>query len=175
MKVKNTPLEGFKIIELDAYSDDRGFFLESYHEDRYREHGIEDIFLQENHSRSKKNVLRGMHYQIKNPQAQIVTIIRGSILDVVVDIRPNSVTYGNWHSVELSDNGFRQVYMAPGFAHGFLVLSDWVDMHYKVTTLYNPSDEGGLIWNDPEVAIKWPMSNPIMSLKDKKLSFFKDL
>jgi len=163
------------IIEPDFFQDERGFFLENYHKERYNNLGIEDEFLQENHSRSKNNVLRGMHYQINQPQAQIVTVIRGNILDVVVDLRIDSKTYGKWESVELSDNGPRQVYMAPGFAHGFLVISEWADLHYNVSRNYNPSDEGGILWNDPDVNINWPSNSPIVSGKDQKLNYFKDL
>jgi len=175
MKTYKTPLEGFIVIEPDYFEDDRGFFLESYSKQRYRNIGIKEDFLQDNHSRSKKNVLRGMHYQISRPQSQIVTVMRGRIFDAVVDLRLNSKTYGQWYGVELSENGPRQVYMAPGFAHGFQVLSDWTDMHYKVSEHYSPTDEGGIIWNDPAVSIKWPLKNPIISSKDKKLLNFKDL
>jgi len=175
MKIIKTSLEGFVIIEPDFFQDERGFFLENYHKERYNNLGIEDEFLQENHSRSKNNVLRGMHYQINQPQAQIVTVIRGNILDVVVDLRIDSKTYGKWESVELSDNGPRQVYMAPGFAHGFLVISEWADLHYNVSRNYNPSDEGGILWNDPDVNINWPSNSPIVSGKDQKLNYFKDL
>jgi len=175
MKIYKTPLVGFNIIEPDFFQDERGFFLETYHEKRYKEFGINDVFLQENHSRSKKNVLRGMHFQINQPQAQIVTVMRGCIFDVVVDLRLDSKTFGNWHGIELSDSGPRQVYMAPGFAHGFLVLSEWADMHYNVSTHYNVSDDGGILWNDPDVAIQWPVTNPIISPKDKKLKYFNDL
>jgi len=175
MKIYETPLIGFKIIEPDLFQDDRGFFLECYNYNRYKKHGINDIFLQENHSRSKQNVLRGMHYQIHHPQAQIVTVMRGHIFDVVIDLRPNSKTFGNWHGVELNEDGPRQVYMAPGFAHGFVVLSDWADMHYNVSAHYDPSDEGGVLWNDPDISIQWPVTNPILSLKDKNLKHFKNL
>ena len=116
-----------------------------------------------------------MHFQINNPQAQIVTVMRGHIYDVVVDLRVDSKTFGNWHGVELSDAGPRQVYMSPGFAHGFVVLSEWADLHYNVSTLYNPNDEGGILWNDPDLAIQWPVTNPIISLKDKNLKYFTNL
>jgi len=175
MIVKSTPLEGLLVIEPDFYKDDRGFFLESYHEERYLESGIKDKFVQDNHSRSGKNVLRGMHFQAKRPQAQIVTVIRGCIYDVCVDLRPNSPTFGGWYGAELSDIGPRQIYMAPGFAHGFCVLSDVADLHYKVGRLYDPSDEGGLYWNDPEVNIDWPVKEPYVSPRDNGFPLFKDV
>ncbi len=176
MRVNKTPLDGFMLIEPDCFSDERGFFSEIYQEERYISVGITDKFVQSNHSRSVKGVLRGMHYQIKNPQAQIVTILRGKIFDVVVDLRNNSKTFGKWHGVELGDESpKRQVYMAPGFAHGFYVLSDYADLHYKVSELYDPDDEGGLRWNDGSVGIKWPVTTPIISSKDSANLFLKDV
>ena len=167
MKVIKTPLEGFLIIEPDVYKDDRGFFLETYQEDRYRQAGINDKFLQDNHSRSSRGVLRGMHFQVKRPQAQIVTVMRGKIFDVVVDLRKESKTFGQWYGVELGENrGIRQVYMASGFAHGFLTLSDVADLHYKASTMYNPADECGLLWDDSDIGIEWPGENFIISQRD---------
>ena len=167
MKAIKTPLEGFLVIEPDVYKDDRGFFLETYQEERYHQAGITDKFVQDNHSRSSKGVLRGMHFQVKKPQAQIVTVMRGKIFDVVVDLRKKSKTFGQWHGVELSENNkVRQVYMAPGFAHGFLVLSDFADLHYKVSGMYDPTDEGGLLWNDQDIAIEWPGNSFIISQRD---------
>ena len=168
MKINETPLDGFLIIEPDCYKDERGFFLETYQDHRYKEAGINDHFVQDNQSRSNKAVLRGMHFQVKRPMSQIVTLIRGCIFDVGVDIRPNSTTFGQWYGVKLSDDEKqRQVYMAPGFAHGFCVLSDYADLHYKVSSFYEPSDEGGFIWNDSFVGINWPIEKPIMSLRDQ--------
>ena len=173
MKIIQTSLKGFLTIEPDVFKDDRGFFLESYQRDRYKEIGITDNFLQDNHSRSRKGVLRGMHFQIKRPQAQIVTVMRGKIFDVAVDLRRESETFGQWHGVELSDSGsVRQVYMAPGFAHGFCVLSDFADLHYKASNMYDPSDEGGFLWNDPSVGIKWPSKKFIVSQKDLESPLF---
>ena len=169
MKVIKTPLEGFLAIEPDLFKDDRGFFLETYQEERYQQAGITDNFVQDNHSRSVKGVLRGMHFQIKKPQAQIVTVMQGEIFDAVVDIRKESKTFGKWYGVRLNAHSQqRQVYMPPGFAHGFLVLSDFADLHYKVSGEYDPTDEGGLIWNDIGVGISWPIENPIISLRDKQ-------
>ncbi len=166
IKTKKTPLEGFLILELETFKDDRGFFLETFQEKNYKEVGIKDKFVQDNQSRSSKGVLRGIHFQVKRPQAQIVTVMRGCIFDVGVDLRQNSSTFGQWHGVELSDIGQRQVYMAPGIAHGFCVLSDLADLHYKVSRLYNPDDECGMLWNDSEVNIDWPSINPLIHQRD---------
>ena len=140
--------------------------LETYQEEKYQAAGIVDKFVQDNQSRSVKGVIRGMHFQVQRPQAQIVTVMRGSVFDVGVDLRQNSKTFGKWHAVELSDIGERQVYMAPGIAHGFCVLSDYADLHYKVSRLYDPEDECGLIWNDSDVNIKWPITKPTIHSRD---------
>ena len=166
MILRRCKLDGILLIEPECYSDQRGFFLESYEQSRYRQFGILEEFIQDNHSRSKKNVLRGMHFTKNNPQAQIVTVMRGRIFDVVVDVRKESPTFGQWFGVELGDQGPRQIYMAHGFAHGFCVLSDYADLHYKVSHRYDASDEGGLIWNDSEVKIDWPIKDPIISERD---------
>ena len=166
IKAKKTPLEGFLILELETFKDDRGFFLETFQEKNYKEAGIKDKFVQDNQSRSSKGVLRGIHFQVKRPQAQIVTVMRGCIFDVGVDLRQNSSTFGQWHGVELSDIGQRQVYMAPGIAHGFCVLSDLADLHYKVSRFYDSDDECGMLWNDSEVNIDWPSINPLIHQRD---------
>jgi len=166
IKVKKTSLEGFLIVELETFKDDRGFFLETFQEKSYKEAGITDKFVQDNQSRSSKGVLRGMHFQVKLPQAQIVTVMRGCIFDVGVDLRQNSSTFGQWYGVELSDVGQRQVYMAPGIAHGFCVLSDLADLHYKVSRFYDPDDECGMVWNDSEVNIDWPSITPLIHQRD---------
>ena len=166
IKVKKTSLEGFLIVELETFKDDRGFFLETFQEKIYKEAGITDKFVQDNQSRSSKGVLRGMHFQVKRPQAQIVTVMRGCIFDVGVDLRQNSSTFGQWYGVELSDVGQRQVYMAPGIAHGFCVLSDLADLHYKVSRFYDPDDECGMVWNDSEVNIDWPLITPLIHQRD---------
>jgi len=166
IKVKKTSLEGFLIVELETFKDDRGFFLETFQEKNYKEVGITDKFVQDNQSRSSKGVLRGMHFQVKRPQAQIVTVMRGCIFDVGVDLRQNSSTFGQWYGVELSDVGQRQVYMAPGIAHGFCVLSDLADLHYKVSRFYDPDDECGMVWNDSEVNIDWPLMTPLIHQRD---------
>ena len=166
IKVKKTSLEGFLIVELETFKDDRGFFLETFQEKNYKEAGITDKFVQDNQSRSSKGVLRGMHFQVKRPQAQIVTVMRGCIFDVGVDLRQNSSTFGQWYGVELSDVGQRQVYMAPGIAHGFCVLSDLADLHYKVSRFYDPDDECGMVWNDSVVSIDWPLMTPLIHQRD---------
>ena len=172
MEIIQTPLEGFLIIEPDVYEDDRGFFLETYREERYNQAGITDKFVQENHSRSVKGVLRGMHFQIQKPQAQIVTVIQGKIFDAVVDIRKKSRTFGKWHGVILDANiQQRQVYMSPGFAHGFCVLSDQAIFQYKCTEIYHPEDEYGIRWDDPQISINWSITNPVISDRDLKLPF----
>ena len=175
MKFIKTPLEGLMLIEPDCYRDERGFFLESYQDQRYEDAGILDQFVQENHSRSTKGVLRGMHFQLNKPQAQIVTVIRGRIFDVCVDLRHKSPTFSKWYGAELSDNATRQIYMAPGFAHGFCVLSEYADLHYKVSQFYDPEDEGGLHWNDSTVGIKWPILNPDVSTRDQDFPYLNDL
>ena len=156
IKINKTKLDGCFVIEPKCFQDDRGFFLETYQEEIYNEVGIKDKFVQDNQSRSKKGILRGMHFQIKRPQAQIVTVLRGCVYDVGVDLRIKSPTFGHFFGIKLSDDGPRQIYMAPGFAHGFCVLSDFADLHYKVSRSYDPSDECGLHWNDSEINIQWP-------------------
>jgi dTDP-4-dehydrorhamnose 3,5-epimerase len=168
MKVIKCQLDGVILIEPATYADERGFFLESYQLERYRSVGITEEFVQDNHSRSAKNVLRGMHFTKNNPQAQILTVMRGKIFDVVVDVRKGSPSFGIWFGTELSDEGPRQIYMPHGFAHGFCVLSDFADLHYKVSAKYDPKDEGGLRWNDPDVGIVWPVKNPAVSDRDQK-------
>ena len=138
MKITPTALEGILLIEPTCLQDDRGFFLESYQATRYRAAGITDVFVQDNQSRSGHGVVRGLHFQVKRSQAQLVTVMRGRVFDAVVDLRPRSSTFGQWFGVELSDGAPRQLYMAPGFAHGFCVLSDWADLHYKVSQEYDP-------------------------------------
>ena len=176
MKVTESGIKGVFIIEPDVYEDDRGFFMETFHNERYRKLlGINLNFVQDNISRSSKNVLRGMHFQKNYPQGKIVSASRGEILDVVVDLRKDSPTYGTWESFRLSEKNKLQVWIPPGFAHGFLVMSDSADFEYKCTEYYHPEDELCLLWNDPEVAIDWPINDPILSEKDKKGLSLKDL
>lgn len=168
MKIKKCSLEGILLIETVRHEDERGFFLETFEEVRYRDHGICEAFVQDNYSRSAKNVLRGLHYTMSKPQSQIVTVIRGRIFDVVVDIRKRSPTFGQWFGTELSESGPSQLYMPHGFAHGFCVLSDWADLYYKVSQRYDLQDEGGLLWNDEDVGIAWPVKNPVISPRDRR-------
>src|SRR5947208_3737482 len=163
MQVKETGLPGLLLIEPRCFRDERGFFLESFHAERYRGNGITDAFVQDNHSRSRQGVLRGLHFRVKRPQAQIVTVIRGRVFDVAVDLRTESATFGRWYGVALSDEGPRQLDMAAGFAHGFCVLSKFADLHYKVSRFYDHADEGGVLWNDHDIGIRWPIENPIVS------------
>jgi len=175
MIIKTTPLNGLLVIDPKCFQDERGFFLETYQVERYHEAGILDEFVQDNQSRSIKGVLRGMHFQVMRPQAQIVTVMRGHIFDVGVDLRLHSPTFGKWFGVELRDIGYRQIYMAPGFAHGFCVLSEWADLHYKVSQNYMPSDEGGLHWDDLDVGIKWPIDIPTVTARDASYPKLKEL
>lgn len=175
MKVSTCKLEGILLIEPKRYNDERGFFLESFEQVRYRKLGIVDEFVQDNHSRSKKDVLRGLHFTKNKPQAQIVTVMRGKVFDAVVDIRKDSSTFGQWFGTELSDEGIRQIYMPHGFAHGFCVLSDWADLHYKVSCTYDAEDEGGLLWNDPDVGIQWPLCAPAVTVRDASYPKLKEL
>ncbi len=170
MKIIDTKLAGVKIIEPKIFDDSRGFFFESYRCDRYQEAGIGLPFVQDNLSRSKYGVLRGLHYQLKHPQGKLVSVIRGEVFDVVVDVRYNSPTFGQWFDLILSDENHRQLYIPPGYAHGFCVLSEVVDFHYKCTDYYHPEDEQGVIWNDGAIGIKWSelKISPIMSPKDIK-------
>ncbi len=175
MQIKETGLAGLLLIEPERFRDERGFFLESFQHDRYRTAGIADTFVQDNHSRSSRGVLRGLHFQVKHPQAQIVTVMHGRIFDVAVDLRRQSPTFGQWFGVELSDDRRCQVYMAPGFAHGYYVLSDVADLHYKVSRYYESSDEGGLLWNDPDVGIRWPVETPLISERDSTYPKLREL
>ncbi len=163
------------LIEAKAFSDDRGFFMESYQDSSFTENGIDDKFIQDNFSHSTKGVLRGLHYQ-KDPksQAKLVTALRGEIFDVGVDMRKGSPTYGNWVGEVLSEQNHRLLYVPEGFAHGFLVLSNEADILYKVNAEYSPENERGIIWNDPEVNIKWPMEKPIVKDIDSQQPLLKN-
>lgn len=166
MKIQETSLPGVMIIEPKLYQDTRGFFYESFQHIKYQELGIKKSFVQDNVSRSAKNVLRGLHYQLKHPQAKLVFVSRGAVLDVAVDIRRGSPTFGNWISVELNDENHRQLYIPEGFAHGFLALSDEVDFFYKCTDYYDPTSEFGIRWDDPNIGITWGITDPLLSDKD---------
>lgn len=156
IKVTEASIKGLYIIEPEVHGDERGYFLESYNFHDMSEVGLDMKFVQDNQSMSKKGVLRGLHYQKEYPQGKLVRVLKGRVFDVAVDLRPNSNTYGEWFGVELSDDNFKQFYIPEGFAHGFLVLSDYAVFAYKVTDFYHPNDEGGIAWNDPEIGIEWP-------------------
>lgn len=175
MKIIETALPGVLIIEPRVFGDSRGFFLETYHADRYRDAGIDLPFVQDNHSRSRKGVLRGLHFQRSRPQGKLVSVSRGSVYDVTVDIDPHSPTYGKFVGIELNDENLRQFWIPPGYAHGFCVLSDIADFQYKCTDFYEPGDEAGIIWNDQDIGITWPISDPILSEKDSQLPNLRDL
>lgn len=168
MQVIDTAIADVKIIQPKVFGDERGFFLETFEKRRYQKMlNINYDFVQDNHSRSRKNVLRGLHFQKTNPQGKLVRVVRGEVFDVAVDIRKDSPTYATWVGVNLSENNKTQFWIPPGLAHGFVVISDIADFEYKCTDYYNPHDEGCLLWNDPTVNINWPMLSPLLSDKDK--------
>ena len=167
MRVVPTEIPGVLIIEPEVFADGRGFFMETYHAARYREHGIEGPFVQDNHSRSVAGTLRGLHLQVRRPQGKLVRVIQGEVYDVCVDVRRGSPTFGRWVGVTLTAENVRQCYVPPGFAHGFCVLTPVAQVEYKCTDLYDPGGELGVAWNDPALAISWPVSDPILSARDK--------
>jgi dTDP-4-dehydrorhamnose 3,5-epimerase len=175
MNIIRTKLAGAIIIEPKVFGDHRGFFLETYQRDRYIEADISLDFIQDNHSRSSKGVLRGLHFQKTKPQGKLVRVVRGEVFDVVVDIREGSPTFGQWEGVLLNEENKRQFYVPPGFAHGFVTLSDTADFEYKCTDYYDPSDEGAIRWNDPEIGIEWPVDYPQLSDKDACAPLLKDM
>jgi len=170
MKTIETSLPGVLLIEPDVFGDERGFFLESYHAEKFRDLGIPNQFVQDNHSLSRRGTLRGLHYQLQNPQAKLCRVIRGEVLDVAVDIRIGSPHFGKWMSAILSAENKRQIFVPKGFAHGFLVLSDEAEFLYKCDAFYNPQDERGVLWNDPQIGIDWGIGDGmevLLSGKDK--------
>ena len=176
LSTQNSSIEGVVLIQPNEYGDERGFFLENFKESAYKELLIGNIqFVQDNLSRSKKGILRGLHYTVNKPQAQLLTVVRGKIFDVAVDLRKDSVTFGKWFGAELGDGSVRQIYMPHGIAHGFCVLSEWADLHYKVTEEYDPSDEGGLLWSDAKIGIKWPLQSPLVGEKDSKFPILENI
>jgi dTDP-4-dehydrorhamnose 3,5-epimerase len=174
MKIIETKIKDLIIIEPKVYSDGRGYFFETYQEQRYKENGIPYKFVQDNRSKSIKGVLRGLHFQKTKPQGKLVSVTSGEVLDVAVDLRINSETFGSYESVVLTEDNKRQFFVPPGFAHGFLVLSDTAEFTYKCTDYYDPADEGGIIWNDPELAIDWGVDIPALSEKDQSLHTFSE-
>jgi dTDP-4-dehydrorhamnose 3,5-epimerase len=175
MQVIATDIADVRIIESQVFKDDRGYFLESYHASRFESGGLPDAFVQDNLSYSVKNTLRGLHFQVTQPQAKLVQVISGEIFDVALDIRPASATFGRWVSVHLSEHNKRQVYIPAGFAHGFCVLSDSARVFYKCSDYYDPHDEGGILWSDPAIAIDWPIAHPLVSEKDACLPVMSDI
>ena len=176
MNVIKTQLPGVRIIEPKLFGDERGFFMETYQKNRYLDMaGIDLEFVQDNHSRSAKGVLRGLHFQKTKPQGKLVRVVNGEVYDVAVDINPLSPTFGQYEGVILSAENKRQLWVPPGYAHGFLVLSDSADFEYKCTDYYDPNDEGNLLWNDPEIGIDWPMDKPHLSAKDQVAPSLREL
>ena len=175
MNIKETKFPGVLVLEPDVFSDDRGFFLETWHSARYEKAGIRESFVQDNISFSKKGVLRGLHFQYPQSQGKLVQVLSGEVVDVAVDIRKGSPTFGKWISEVLSEMNHRQVYIPSGFAHGYCVLSETAIFSYKCTDFYNPASEGGIIWNDPDINIDWPFKEPGLSLKDASFPRLKDI
>ncbi|NIF23035.1 dTDP-4-dehydrorhamnose 3,5-epimerase [Candidatus Pantoea multigeneris] len=176
MDIIETPLLGVKVIQPQVFGDSRGFFLETFEKNRYKEMLDIDLeFVQDNHSRSTKDVLRGMHFQTINPQGKLVRVVRGAVYDVAVDIRPDSPSFGQWYGVLLTEENKTQFWVPPGLAHGFVVLSDVADFEYKCTNYYTPEHEACLIWNDPRVGIEWPVETPRLSEKDKRGKSLEEL
>jgi dTDP-4-dehydrorhamnose 3,5-epimerase len=163
------------LIEPDVFRDDRGFFLETYHQRKYVDGGVPGTFVQDNHSRSVRGTLRGLHAQLRHPQGKLVRAVDGEMFDVAVDIRRGSPTFGRSVGVVLSGDNLRQLYIPPGFAHGFCVLSPTVHVEYKCTDFYDPKDEISIVWNDPDLAIRWPVAEPIVSPKDQGAPRLKDV
>lgn len=175
MKVIETALPGVLIIEPKVHGDARGFFIETWHAQRYAEYGLPERFVQDNHSRSSRGVLRGLHYQLQQPQGKLVRVTRGEVFDVAVDIRRGSPSFGRWVGVHLSGDNHRQFYVPPGFAHGFCALSETADFLYKCTDYYHPASERGVLWNDPDIGIEWPPVEVRLSDKDAANRRLRDL
>ena len=175
MKVIETELPGVLIIEPVVHGDTRGFFLESFHARRYAESGLPASFVQDNHSRSARGVLRGLHYQLRYPQGKLVRVVSGEVFDVAVDIRRGSPTFGRWVGATVSADNHRQLYVPPGFAHGFCVLSEYADFLYKCTDYYAPDDEHGVRWDDPDIGIAWPDLEFKLSDKDRNSARLREL
>ena len=168
MRVVPSTLPGVLVIEPDVRQDGRGFFIETYQAERYREHGIAGTFVQDNHSRSIGGTLRGLHLQLRRPQGKLIRVIEGEIFDVAVDVRRGSPAFGRWVGVSLSAANFKQCFIPPGFAHGFCVLSPIAQVEYKCTDFYDPASEIGIAWNDPAIGIAWPVAEPLLSPRDSR-------
>lgn len=174
MNFIETPLPGVILIEPKLHSDDRGSFMETYHAERFAAAGIADRFVQDNHSHSRRGVLRGLHYQEPQPQGKLVRCTRGALFDVAVDIRRGSPQFAKWYGVELSEENRLMLWVPPGFAHGFCATTDEADLMYKVTSFYDGSADRSIRWDDPEIAIKWPVKDPILSTKDAAAPRLRD-
>jgi len=177
MQFKTAKIKDISVIEPSIFQDDRGFFMETFRANLLAENGINYQFVQDNHSGSKKNILRGLHYQIKNPQGKLVRAVRGQIFDVAVDLRRCSDTFGKWVSIILSEENKNIFWIPPGFAHGYYVLSDWAEIVYKATDYYAPEYDRSLLWNDPDLGIYWPIPSgiePLLSQKDKNARRLKE-
>jgi dTDP-4-dehydrorhamnose 3,5-epimerase len=174
MKITKTPLPGVLLLEPKLHGDSRGFFLETWREDALRELGINGRFVQDNHSRSTRGILRGLHYQLTQPQGKLVRVATCAVYDVVVDVRKGSPTFGQWYGNTLDEESMRMMYIPPGFAHGFVVLSDVADFIYKCTDYYHPESEQGILWNDPGIGIEWPISDVQLSEKDSNNPLLQD-
>ena len=174
MKYIKTDIPGVLLVEPKVFKDSRGFFMETFHQKKYAEVGIDHAFIQDNYSHSTQGTLRGLHYQLKHPQGKLIYVITGEIFDVAVDIRQGSPTFGQWVGQYISDQNKRQIFIPEGFAHGFCVISETADVLYKTTDLYNTDDEYGVLWSDPDIGIDWPVEVPIVSDKDKQYSRLKD-
>lgn len=175
--VETCEIEGLKIITPDVHGDNRGYFMETYNYNDFKEAGIDQVFVQDNQSASRRGVLRGLHFQKEFPQDKLVRVIKGEVYDAVVDLREGSRTFGKWHGVLLSEENKKQFFVPKNFAHGFLVLSDYAEFCYKCTEFYHPGDEGGLRWDDPDIGIQWPIPagvEPILAERDRKWGGIKD-
>lgn len=173
--VTTCDIEGLCIIEPTVFKDERGYFVETYNQNDMREAGLDMVFVQDNQSKSFKGVLRGLHFQKEYPQGKLVRVIQGSVFDVAVDLREHSKTFGKWFGVELSAENMKQFYVPKGFAHGYLVLSDEAEFCYKCTDFYHPGDEGGLLWNDPEIGVEWPIAEGMKVILNERDSHWKGL
>lgn len=174
MEVTKTRVDGVLLIKPKVFGDERGYFVETYQKERYSEIGITHPFVQDNHSMSRRGILRGLHYQTKHPQGKLVMVSLGAVFDVAVDIRPDSPTFGKWFGAILSQENQHQLWIPPGLAHGFLVLSDIAHFHYKCTDFYDPKNEASILWNDPELNIEWPFAEDVvLSQKDMNALSFK--
>lgn len=174
MKFVKTEIPDVILIKPDIFEDNRGFFMESYHIDKFRVAGINRPFVQDNHSKSKKNTLRGLHFQVNHPQAKLLRCLKGKVFDVAVDIRKDSPFFGKWVGKELSDKNMFQLYIPEGFAHGYYVMSDNAEITYKCSTIYHPEDERCIRWDDPDIGIRWPAIEPILSEKDINAKYISD-